>query len=115
MKSEGNDYFRTRKWDEALVAYRSALGRLPKRPEKPKKTPSELEEPDDKEVPKAEPVQEESLSELDIKCTKARSVLNANIGACFVQLVSSNSPLFLPFYSFQGDHKAAVEACSEGV
>jgi hypothetical protein len=47
-----------------------------------------------------------------------RAVLNANIGACHVKLVSqisliyrewNNSTIFL-----EGDHKAVVEACSQG-
>jgi len=37
------------------------------------------------------------LSELEQECAKARSILNANIGACHVKL---------------GEHKEAVEACT---
>lgn len=33
LKSEGNDHFRAGRWDEAVVAYRSALGQLPRRVE----------------------------------------------------------------------------------
>ncbi|KAJ7275322.1 hypothetical protein B0H12DRAFT_1086753 [Mycena haematopus] len=36
----------------------------------------------------------------EIECAKARAVLNANIGACFVKL---------------DDHKQAVEACTEAL
>ncbi|CAL1695387.1 unnamed protein product [Somion occarium] len=83
LKAEGNDHFRAKSWDEALAQYRSALGHLPKRKGKQRET-DEVEEP--------EPLASE--------CAKARAVLNANIGACYVKL---------------GDHKAAVSACTEAL
>lgn len=133
LKVEGNDHFRASRWNEALVSYRSALGRLPRRKsverntkggakgrkkwdikgkgredgdedlEKAKESvdaaipsssvqaePGEAsgaaEEKEDKaeENEKEEPVK---LSPLEMECAKARSVLNANIGACHIKLV----------------------------
>jgi len=40
------------------------------------------------------------LSEIELQCSKARAVLNANIGACLVKL---------------GEHKDAVRACTEAL
>jgi len=54
----------------------------------------------------------------DLEFRKLRAVLNANIGACFVKLV--RKMLFLGISSvlmyllLKGDHKEAVEACTEG-
>ncbi|KAL4242106.1 Tetratricopeptide repeat domain-containing protein [Abortiporus biennis] len=103
LKLEGNDHFRRKESEEALVKYRAGLGRLPK-PRKDKQ-PDEDEEEDD-DVKKVSPtIESESQipvkqTELERICAKARAVLNANIGACYVQL---------------DDHKAAVAACTEAL
>ncbi|KAJ7357080.1 TPR-like protein [Mycena albidolilacea] len=100
FKNEGNDHFRARRWDEALVAYRAGLGRVPKRqkPEKQPETHSE-DDVDDDPTPSQEdptensPKEEVPMTDEEIECAKARAVLNANIGACFVKLVSFASSL----------------------
>lgn len=111
LKQEGNDHFRLQSWNDALAVYRSALGRLPKR--KPKMSPpnkdedesgkgkgkerdtgdsdQEDEEEAEAESSKSQDVALESepeLTELGRECAKARAVLNSNIGACYVKLVS---------------------------
>ena len=100
LKHEGNEHFRAKHWDEALVAYRAALGRLPKR-----KSPAKVSSKSDgkrRDDDGAGQEEQASVSEaassiveepapstaLEIECAKARSVLNANIGACHVKLVS---------------------------
>ena len=101
LKQEGNDYFRTGKWNEALASYRSALGRLPKRKAieppankgKQRETLDDVEKEDNSDDAKPEP-EAESLTEptaLDIQCAKARATLNANIGACYVKLVGAST------------------------
>ena len=98
LKQEGNDYFRAGKWTEALASYHSALGRLPKRKAidlrankgKQRETVDDIEKEDNSDDAKPEP-EPEPLAEptaLDIQCAKARATLNANIGACYVKLVS---------------------------
>ncbi|KAJ7456708.1 hypothetical protein FB451DRAFT_1276916 [Mycena latifolia] len=104
FKSEGNDHFRARRWDEALVAYRAGLGRLPKRSKPESQPPVE----DDDDTPLAQGSAEGTAAKdeeipmtlEEIECAKARAVLNANIGACFVKL---------------DDHKQTVEACSQAL
>ncbi|KAJ7462670.1 hypothetical protein B0H11DRAFT_89815 [Mycena galericulata] len=105
FKNEGNDHFRARQWDEALVAYRAGLGRLPKR-----KEPEIQSAVDDDDVDIAVPPDsgdsdtrtedDVSMTPDETECAKARAVLNANIGVCFVKL---------------DDHKQAVEACSQAL
>lgn len=152
LKAEGNDHFREKRWDEAICAYRSALGHLPKRREPRRKVdekglkkekgkerqveaePSagaisdEDDDDDDHDgsIPTARsgsanptadayasgdnrnrsmqeksPCAEDSEdndkapedphppSEMEVQCTKLRAALHANIGACFVKLVSA--------------------------
>ena len=114
LKQEGNEHFRAKRWSEALATYRSGLGRLPKRrplkSEKGKEREvvdmdgdeedggarkgAELENEDKeekgkgKEVEEEQPVQTPSL-EAELECARARSVMNANIAACYVKLVST--------------------------
>ncbi|KZT41390.1 hypothetical protein SISSUDRAFT_1042979 [Sistotremastrum suecicum HHB10207 ss-3] len=94
LKEEGTIHFLASEWDQAFQKYRSALGRLPKRPRS--KAPVDLP-PDDtagqeviegKVKQRASPTPEnlEPLSELELECRKARSILNGNIGACYVKL-----------------------------
>ncbi|KAI0756660.1 hypothetical protein C8Q80DRAFT_1129813 [Daedaleopsis nitida] len=120
LKQEGNDHFRAKRWDEALAAYKSALGHLPQR-STPDRSSMELEdtrptvdsddEPESRassrpsermsEKQGARPQEEEvPPSELDVECAKARSILNANIGACYAKL---------------GEHKDVVTACTEAL
>lgn len=146
LKVEGNDHFRASRWNEALVAYRSALGRLPRRKfveRKPKEDSARgrkkwdikgkgREEDDEEEggekaqeamgaVGSSGDIQGESqkadgeagqvnaekaeekvekkavkLSPLEMECAKARSVLNANIGACHIKLVRFVLPSCFP-------------------
>jgi hypothetical protein len=101
LKSEGNNYFRARKWNEALVAYRAGLGHLPKR--KNRVAPTQAGNGTQREVglDDDEPISSERADESHLddgiseelqpeceECAKARAVLNANIGACYVKLVS---------------------------
>ena len=152
LKAEGNDAFRAKEWSEALLAYRNALARLPRRKRESTKSkgkrratpdandddesrsasPSakrdddkgtstkekdvsddedEGQEEDDEPEDDADPVPEEMRAE----CAKARAVLNANIGACYVKLVCHASEEHCVILTkHQGDHKAAVASCTEG-
>lgn len=57
-------------------------------------------------------------TELQKECSKARAVLNANIAACYVKLVSVYSTVGDSIFDStrypQGEHKDAVAACTEG-
>lgn len=109
LKAQGNDLFRSRQWNEALVAYQSGLGQLPKRKErKPSGNVEDVGGFVDREEEKEEesavdkgvatiseppsPVQPSTPTEKDVFCAKARAVLNANIGACYVKLVCIRLP-----------------------
>lgn len=46
-----------------------------------------------KETERDEPVQTPSL-EAELECARARSVINANIAACYVKLVSTSSSMY---------------------
>ncbi|KAH9950455.1 TPR-like protein [Amylocystis lapponica] len=117
LKLEGNEHFRAKRWEEALVAYRTGLGRLPKRNPVKSTKPSENDKgkqrehapsDDDENMPPSPSRPPEPLPEvetipstaLEMECAKARSIVNANIGACYVKL---------------GDHKEAVAACTEAL
>jgi hypothetical protein len=104
LKAQGNDLFRSSKWDEALVAYQSGLGQLPKRQKKVSSGKGEVlgevggnreEQGEDRVVnePAVADVQAvQAATEEEILCAKARAVLNANIGACYVKLVFTRTP-----------------------
>ncbi|KAH7924883.1 hypothetical protein BV22DRAFT_1034674 [Leucogyrophana mollusca] len=108
LKQEGNEHFRASQWNEALVSYRGALARLPNRKES-QTLPIDEADPDEEldlhpprdtkgtapEHPAIDPP-----SELELECSKARAVLNANIGACLVKVE---------------DHKGVVEACTQAL
>jgi hypothetical protein len=124
LKQEGNNHFRSKVWEEALAQYRSALGHLPGRQrESPRESveppePPQPEEEEDKSSPETRPATLPfSKGEDSPEITKARAVLNANIAACYVQLVCA---LFGVTHSVvisipsQGEHKKVVEACTEG-
>lgn len=98
-KVEGNDYFRKGDWQEALSAYESAIVFLPKRKialgdarsDKSSEQNEEGEPSQDTEVSAsglAESAEEVFDTETEKTCTTLRSILNANIGACHVKLVS---------------------------
>ncbi|KZT75186.1 TPR-like protein [Daedalea quercina L-15889] len=122
LKQEGNEHFRAKRWNEALAAYRSGLGRLPKRrlleTEKGKGKEREADDTDDEEDEGAgredggamgskekgkekaeESVQTPSL-EAELECARARAIMNANAGACYVKLE---------------EWTEAVSACSEAL
>ncbi|KAK0465375.1 TPR-like protein [Desarmillaria tabescens] len=114
LKLEGNDHFRQHQWNEALVAYQSGLGHLPKRKKKNvSESPEDLlsstesdrdEETNDKVelavTPDNTEAEADTDTETDRECARARAVLNANIGACFVKM---------------SELKQAVEACSQAL
>ncbi|TRM61480.1 hypothetical protein BD626DRAFT_78567 [Schizophyllum amplum] len=133
LKTDGNDHFRANEWTEALVSYRNALGRLPKRPRSAKEKGKSRAVPDDEKAGSSSPPAkkddddeentpadgktgngeekeededddedgDESVpEELRHDCAKARAVLKANIGACYVKM---------------GDHKQAVASCTEAL
>lgn len=111
MKLEGNEHFRQNRWTEALASYRTALSHLPQR--KAKTGPPSFDGRDvpvealgentplDDSIPptkteEAPKVDKESgkptLGSEELECevhpaAKARAVLNANIGACYVKMV----------------------------
>ncbi|KIY63640.1 TPR-like protein [Cylindrobasidium torrendii FP15055 ss-10] len=116
LKNEGNDHFRAQRWNEALVAYQSGLGQLPKRPlprntvvetdpyqddsdeeESSKRTPGTPKDPTPTQ--EAESVATPSSPTPDIY-SKPRAVLNANIAACYLKL---------------SEHKQVVDACTEAL
>ncbi|PPR01609.1 hypothetical protein CVT24_005760 [Panaeolus cyanescens] len=119
-KQSGNDAFRSGKWEEALALYEAALNALPRRRGDESNNVNHDVEDDDEDSldpPTASPPKgkgkgkEEDQDEhgevvspevkaLKEKCAQLRSVLNANIGACYVKM---------------GDHKKAVEACTEAL
>ncbi|KAF8203084.1 hypothetical protein BJ912DRAFT_1028781 [Pholiota molesta] len=127
-KAEGTDAFRAGRWAEALASYQAALQCLPKRasptatgtPPGPTRenigdeedeTSSSIRSSSAKGKGKAKEesarVEEEvvdltspALSAADKKTARLRAVLHANVGACFVKL---------------GDHKEAVQACSQAI
>ncbi|KAG2146549.1 TPR-like protein [Suillus bovinus] len=110
LKQEGNESFRASRWNEALVSYRTALSRLPRRKPQPPPDSSQDDTSDHGGAPSASsskaPTQEEGpepaniSSELEAEGAKARAVLNANIGACLVKL---------------SDHNGAVESCTQSL
>jgi hypothetical protein len=93
-KSEGNNHFRSGLWDEALAAYKTGLAQLPTRKgctvDSENPTDDPLGSSADAKGKSKETSEESSTSpptELDLACAKARSILYANIGACWVKLV----------------------------
>ncbi|KAF9015352.1 hypothetical protein BDQ17DRAFT_1340910 [Cyathus striatus] len=108
-KAEGNVFFRAGKWNEAISAYASALALLPQLVPQDPTQPTDCDEDEvasgstnspNHSNSMAEEAKLEQKTELDLQCAKVRSVLNANIGACYVKL---------------GDHKQAVDACSQAL
>lgn len=104
MKQEGTEHFKAERWAQARASYISALGRLPKRRlAEPKTTvpgtdaSAERESGEGgassdkgkgKEKEELDEPESKPLTGLHLECAKARAILNANIGACHVKLVS---------------------------
>ena len=82
--------------------------------------PSTLNPHKDVEEPGIEIVSPASVENgSDKECARLRAVLNANIGACHMKLVSQLSLAYHKWDNLfniflEGDHKAVVEACSQG-
>jgi hypothetical protein len=58
-------------------------------------------------------------SPLEHECAKTRSILHANIAACYLKLASSThthslKQVFDDTFSLQGEIENAVKACTEG-
>jgi hypothetical protein len=120
LKQEGNNHFRSKVWEEALAQYRSALGHLPRRQGEPPREPVELPEPSQPEEvgkpssetrPAALPF---SKDEEPPEIMKARAVLNANIAACYVQLVCTFFGVTRS-YSYRFYHRASTKRLSKHV
>lgn len=126
LKLEGNVHFKAGQWDEALVSYRTALACLPVRKgrgkgkETQERNPPSDDEEEGTDIPKETEIREseelESNDEGQAEYAKARAVMNANIGACHVKLVSQLCafPKIGLEFGCQGDHKEAVKSCTEG-
>ncbi|KAF8446129.1 TPR-like protein [Boletus edulis BED1] len=101
LKLEGNELFKARKWNEALVSYRTALSHLPprNRSDKPDLDQADVDSQGLTEDPNMAAVSD-IPDALDAECEKARSVLYANIGACLSKME---------------DHKGVVDACSQAL
>lgn len=73
------------------MQYRSALGHLPRRKREPPREPIEPMEPSDSDAAdppsEARPATPKPENEESPEIVKARAVLNANVAACYVQLV----------------------------
>lgn len=97
LKQEGNNHFRSKAWEEALAQYRSALGHLPRRKRELPQEPMEPPESPDSEAVDATPskVQPATVPQPNNgdspEVVKARAILNANVAACYVQLVGGPS------------------------
>ncbi|THH00916.1 hypothetical protein EW145_g7010 [Phellinidium pouzarii] len=109
LKQEGTVHFRAGMWAQALATYTSALGRLPKRVAEPRpfvydlkqESAAESDQDDSGKAKEEEPTPEPvPLTGLELDGAMARSVLNANIGACHVKLE---------------EYKEAVNACNEAL
>ena len=127
LKVEGNDHFRAGRWREAIAAYESALLELPKTVSAPPQVPPPFRENTSSEGDENESskpaegvstISESSLLPAEAnECAKARAILNANSGACYVKLVSNfrvTSSIWTLIAVSKGDHQKAVEACSQG-
>ncbi|KAG1725131.1 TPR-like protein [Suillus lakei] len=101
LKQEGNE-------SEALVSYRTALSRLPRRKTQTHSSDSLQDDTPDRGGTRSSSskvqTQEEGPEPANIpseaKCAKARAVLNANIGPCLVEL---------------SDYSGAVESCTQSL
>lgn len=108
LKAKGTEFFHRELWLQALQLYRRGLTRLPRR--NINHSPGEdckgkMKEglnldvgPDGRHTsddnseqtkqPEGEQQEDEQLCQLERDCAKARSILNGNIAACHVKLVS---------------------------
>ena len=92
LKTEGNDHFRSNRWNEALLSYETGLSRLPARLQSKESPPEPADTSSGAEKGSANGDQTTQVSfpssELE-ECAKVRAVLNSNIGACYVKLVTA--------------------------
>ncbi|KAG8979937.1 hypothetical protein FRC05_007380 [Tulasnella sp. 425] len=123
LKSQGNDCFRKSDWDGAIRFYTQALKTVPLRPQErqtKKSRPAGLSDEDEDDAgadgqndtgdkakgkEKANEPEEpqeapKELTPLEKEAATARSVLNANLAACYVK---------------QGKHDEAVRLCTEAL
>ncbi|PAV22752.1 TPR [Pyrrhoderma noxium] len=126
LKQEGTSYFKEQNWKQAITTYTCALGQLPKRVVYKKgadgnttakasaegededgssKVEYNVEKPEEQlagedEDRKEGVEQPPKLTGIYLELAKARSVLNANIGACHLKLE---------------EYKEAVTACTEAL
>lgn len=107
LKQEGNSLFRHNKWDDALQSYQNGLTRLPERrkPSRPpatdeknysspaegEGTPTHTDTDVEESLASGTSDDSDPSSPLERECAKARSVLNANIAACYVKLVRAHT------------------------
>ena len=123
LKQEGTSYFKEQNWKQAIATYTCALGQLPKRVVYKKgasdgnttakasaegededggsKVEYNVEKPEEQLAGEDEDRKEGAeqplkLTGIYLELAKARSVLNANIGACHLKLVSPPST-FSPY------------------
>jgi hypothetical protein len=103
LKAEGNSQFRSNRWGEALATYQAGLNRVPKKiqkQEQPSQDELSLNEDGSEMSTPDKPGQRAfnlTSSELE-DCATRRAVLNANIGACYVKLVTTGISVFTPRY-----------------
>jgi hypothetical protein len=111
LKAEGNDHFRSKRWDQALVAYHTGLSRLPAKVQS-----EELSDQDELKEGLAAGTLDDHNAFSPSDCATRRAVLNANIAACYVKLVTTNILCYRLLLTFvnEGDHKNAVDACTAG-
>ncbi|KAF8746282.1 hypothetical protein AX14_000077 [Amanita brunnescens Koide BX004] len=117
LKTEGNDHYRAGSWKEALAAYRSGLGGLPARIKDKRQEDMQATDAGSAQTPVDDEKEDQPDSQLtdagenvgehdtetgpwEKEYSKTRAALHANIAACYVKL---------------GEHKEAVEACTEAL
>jgi len=108
------------------VAYKTALGHLPPRKRTlnqsadsdPSVATDDAEAPTDDDDKSPQNVQAEPPSMLESECSKARAILNANIAACLIKLVSSDDlhqATKVLILVEQNDSQGVIDACTHGI
>ncbi|KAH7883769.1 hypothetical protein F5I97DRAFT_1584674 [Phlebopus sp. FC_14] len=109
LKLEANALFKAGKWSEAVVSYRTALGQLPPRRQSaipaqdhPSAGGTAVDHVHDhpSDIIASDSALPEPGDGVDLECSKARAVINANIGACLLKL---------------DDHKGVVDVCTQAL
>lgn len=115
LKAEGNAYFTSKNWANAIIAYRQALDALPRVPEAPKASdkgkgraaidddedgddivpPTDSEEPI-KPLQEAEEKRKRILTPLEKECATVRVVLWSNTAQCHLKMVGYAPPILSP-------------------